>query len=212
MYTPTKLSTRPLSVWVECMVYMTGRQYDRNGNLVQWWSDEASHNFKQKAQCIIEQYRNYTVDVVKMNVSTSCITATQPRLNSLPGGEWKEDSGGEYIKIFNTILTIIATEIFLRKISEKTRPEWVHASGAGRHAIKTSGLCRIWPIITNKQIATGVDGGRFELWWMRRQEKVENQCTLYCIILLTSIYPMDWCLDYNEDQDHWLIYVCCMML
>ena len=40
-------------------------------------------------------------------------------------------------------------------LSEKTGPERVHTSGAGRHEFKESGLCRIWPSISNKQIATG---------------------------------------------------------
>ena len=41
-----------------------------------------------------------------------------------------------------------------QNFGENTGPERFHASGAGRHAIKESGLCLIWTIICNKQTAT----------------------------------------------------------
>ncbi|XP_072047744.1 neprilysin-like [Amphiura filiformis] len=36
-----------------------GRQYDKDGNLKQWWSDESITNFKERAQCVIDQYGQY---------------------------------------------------------------------------------------------------------------------------------------------------------
>ncbi|XP_035221572.1 neprilysin-2-like [Stegodyphus dumicola] len=39
-----------------------GRQYDKNGNYVNWWSRESDELFLEKARCIIEQYGNYTVE------------------------------------------------------------------------------------------------------------------------------------------------------
>lgn len=47
-----------------------GRQYDKYGNLKQWWSDVDIDKFKQKAQCIIDQYSNYTIQEVGLNVRT----------------------------------------------------------------------------------------------------------------------------------------------
>ncbi|XP_069119070.1 neprilysin-like [Argopecten irradians] len=47
-----------------------GRQYDKEGNLEQWWSDNAITRFKAKAQCIIDQYGNFSVpeaDGMKLN-------------------------------------------------------------------------------------------------------------------------------------------------
>ncbi|XP_060072891.1 neprilysin-like [Ylistrum balloti] len=38
-----------------------GRQYDKDGNLEQWWSDEAITQFKVKAQCIVDQYGNFSL-------------------------------------------------------------------------------------------------------------------------------------------------------
>ncbi|KPM02741.1 membrane metallo-endopeptidase-like protein 1-like protein [Sarcoptes scabiei] len=38
-----------------------GRQFDQMGNNVNWWEEETDQRFKKRAQCIIEQYGNYTV-------------------------------------------------------------------------------------------------------------------------------------------------------
>ncbi|XP_031621713.1 neprilysin-2-like [Contarinia nasturtii] len=37
-----------------------GRQFDLDGNLRVWWDEETNKKFLEKAQCIIEQYGNYT--------------------------------------------------------------------------------------------------------------------------------------------------------
>ncbi|EFA04402.1 neprilysin-2 [Tribolium castaneum] len=47
----------------------TGRQFDKNGNLVNWWKEETKTKFLEKAQCIIKQYNNYTVPEVKMKLN-----------------------------------------------------------------------------------------------------------------------------------------------
>ncbi|XP_072047613.1 endothelin-converting enzyme homolog [Amphiura filiformis] len=36
-----------------------GRQYDKNGNLKQWWSNGSISQFKDRAQCIVDQYSKY---------------------------------------------------------------------------------------------------------------------------------------------------------
>ncbi|GFR64348.1 endothelin-converting enzyme 1 [Elysia marginata] len=46
-----------------------GRQYDKDGNLVKWWDDIVIHRFKERAQCIIDQYSNYTVPEINMSVN-----------------------------------------------------------------------------------------------------------------------------------------------
>ena len=33
----------------------SGRQYDKDGNLRQWWSNSTVDNFKQRAQCFVDQ-------------------------------------------------------------------------------------------------------------------------------------------------------------
>lgn len=48
---------------------LLGRQYDKMGNMKEWWSEQDIKKFKEKAQCIIDQYSNYTVEEVGLNVS-----------------------------------------------------------------------------------------------------------------------------------------------
>ncbi|EXJ93893.1 hypothetical protein A1O1_02286 [Capronia coronata CBS 617.96] len=40
----------------------TGRHYDQNGNYTDWWTNKTVSNFKEHAECFIEQYSNFTVD------------------------------------------------------------------------------------------------------------------------------------------------------
>lgn len=40
----------------------TGRQYDGTGNLQQWWSNASITNFKERADCMTNQYSSYTVE------------------------------------------------------------------------------------------------------------------------------------------------------
>ncbi|XP_064611411.1 neprilysin-like isoform X2 [Liolophura sinensis] len=46
-----------------------GRQFDKNGNLKQWWSNEVIERFKDAAQCIVDQYSNFTLEEVGMNLN-----------------------------------------------------------------------------------------------------------------------------------------------
>ena len=48
-----------------------GRQFDKNGNLQQWWSHDIIDEFKRRAQCMIEQYSRYNVPEVNMTVGVS---------------------------------------------------------------------------------------------------------------------------------------------
>ncbi len=45
-----------------------GRQFDAKGNLKDWWTQEDGAAFKERAQCIADQYAQYTVvDDIKIN-------------------------------------------------------------------------------------------------------------------------------------------------
>ncbi|KAL5015470.1 hypothetical protein ScPMuIL_009740 [Solemya velum] len=46
----------------------SGRQFDKNGNLVQWWSDEAVERFEKRASCIKDQYDDFVVQPVGAKV------------------------------------------------------------------------------------------------------------------------------------------------
>ncbi len=40
----------------------TGRHYDQNGNFTDWWTNATVENFKERAECFVNQYANFTVD------------------------------------------------------------------------------------------------------------------------------------------------------
>ncbi|KAF7995392.1 hypothetical protein HCN44_006499 [Aphidius gifuensis] len=46
-----------------------GKQRDANGNVFDWWSNSTNKQYNKKAQCIIDQYGNYTVKEINMNIN-----------------------------------------------------------------------------------------------------------------------------------------------
>jgi endothelin-converting enzyme/putative endopeptidase len=45
-----------------------GRQFDANGNLKDWWTKKDARAFEERAQCIVDQYAQYTVvDDIRIN-------------------------------------------------------------------------------------------------------------------------------------------------
>ena len=48
----------------ECL----GSQYDKQGNLRNWWEDEDKERFKNATQCFIDQYDNYIYPQLKGKV------------------------------------------------------------------------------------------------------------------------------------------------
>jgi putative endopeptidase len=45
-----------------------GRQFDAKGNLKEWWTKDDAKAFNERAQCIVDQYKEYTiVDDIKIN-------------------------------------------------------------------------------------------------------------------------------------------------
>ena len=46
-----------------------GRQFDKNGNLIDWWKPDTKKKFLLKDQCVIQQYGNFTVEEVGLKVS-----------------------------------------------------------------------------------------------------------------------------------------------
>jgi len=39
----------------------TGRHYDQNGNYTDWWTNSTVAGFKDRANCFVDQYHNYTI-------------------------------------------------------------------------------------------------------------------------------------------------------
>jgi putative endopeptidase len=44
-----------------------GRQFDGHGNLEDWWTKEDGDKFTQKAQCIVDEYAQFSVGDTKLN-------------------------------------------------------------------------------------------------------------------------------------------------
>lgn len=49
-----------------------GRQFDKDGNRIPWWTNETIDAFENNKQCIIDQYNNYTIPQINMKVSLLC--------------------------------------------------------------------------------------------------------------------------------------------
>ena len=49
--------------------FFKGRQYDKYGNLKQWWKNKTIEAFRQRAQCMIDQYSSYKLEQIGLNVS-----------------------------------------------------------------------------------------------------------------------------------------------
>ncbi|KAK4879936.1 hypothetical protein RN001_008082 [Aquatica leii] len=46
-----------------------GRQFDKDGNLVDWWAPSTKEAFIKKAECIINQYGNYSIPEIGLNLN-----------------------------------------------------------------------------------------------------------------------------------------------
>lgn len=45
-----------------------GAAYDKDGYLLDWWTEKSKKNFEEKYKCLIEQYGNYTIEEIGMKV------------------------------------------------------------------------------------------------------------------------------------------------
>ncbi|CAG9759483.1 unnamed protein product [Ceutorhynchus assimilis] len=46
-----------------------GRQFDKYGNMMQWWNNATIRAFRERTQCIIDQYSRYKIDEVGLYVN-----------------------------------------------------------------------------------------------------------------------------------------------
>ncbi|XP_014239311.1 endothelin-converting enzyme homolog isoform X5 [Cimex lectularius] len=44
-----------------------GREYDKYGNMHQWWNNRTIEKFKEQTECVVKQYSNYELDSKKLN-------------------------------------------------------------------------------------------------------------------------------------------------
>lgn len=43
-----------------------GRQFDKEGNMMQWWNNATIEAFRERTQCVIDQYSRYKINEVNM--------------------------------------------------------------------------------------------------------------------------------------------------
>lgn len=43
-----------------------GRQFDKEGNMMQWWNNATIEAFRERTQCVIDQYSRYKINEVDM--------------------------------------------------------------------------------------------------------------------------------------------------
>ncbi|CAF1395223.1 unnamed protein product, partial [Rotaria sordida] len=46
-----------------------GRHFDKEGNKISWWSNETINTFNKHKQCIIEQYNNYVMAQINVEIN-----------------------------------------------------------------------------------------------------------------------------------------------
>ena len=52
----------------KCLNYLiSGREYDQNGNLHQWWNNKTIGKFKERTECVVTQYSNYEINNKHLN-------------------------------------------------------------------------------------------------------------------------------------------------
>ncbi len=44
------------------------RLFDKDGNMVSWWTNETIDAFNKRKECIIKQYNDYTVTQINLQV------------------------------------------------------------------------------------------------------------------------------------------------
>lgn len=46
-----------------------GRQFDKDGNRILWWTPETIDRFNKRKKCIVDQYSEYVLEQINMTVS-----------------------------------------------------------------------------------------------------------------------------------------------
>lgn len=41
------------------LCFFTGRNFDKDGNMLNWWSNYSAEHFKEQSQCMVQQYGNF---------------------------------------------------------------------------------------------------------------------------------------------------------
>ena len=91
-----------------------GRQFDKDGNRIPWWTNETIDAFNKRKKCIVEQYSNYTDSQVNLPVCHSVSTCRNKLISVIQisgeqtQGENIADNGGlkEAFFVSSVLLTV----------------------------------------------------------------------------------------------------------
>lgn len=45
-----------------------GRMFDRNGNMIQWWSNNTINEYINRTDCFVKQYNSYYLPIIGRHV------------------------------------------------------------------------------------------------------------------------------------------------
>lgn len=59
------------STLLNASCFLAGRNFDKDGNMLNWWSNYSAEHFKEQSQCMVQQYGNFNWKLAGgQNVST----------------------------------------------------------------------------------------------------------------------------------------------
>jgi len=62
--------------------FFAGRNFDKDGNMLNWWSNYSAEHFKDQSQCMVQQYGSFNWKLAGgQNVSTRwCFVLVLPHI------------------------------------------------------------------------------------------------------------------------------------
>ena len=76
-----------------------GRNFDKDGNMLDWWSNFSAQHFQEQSECMVHQYGNYSWDLADdQNVSGHCPPPAWEREGREPGSHHPVSCAGEWVQ------------------------------------------------------------------------------------------------------------------
>lgn len=73
----------------KALCFLKGRNFDRDGNMLNWWSNYSAEHFKEQSKCMVQQYGNFNWKLAGgQNVSAQRQVIPNRVSRLLSGREW----------------------------------------------------------------------------------------------------------------------------
>lgn len=59
---------------LDAVCLRAGRNFDKDGNMLNWWSNYSADHFKEQSQCMVQQYGNFNWKLAGGQNVSSCGT------------------------------------------------------------------------------------------------------------------------------------------